>query len=57
MENFKSQNYASILEKIDPEIWNRPPNTPIKSKIMPSLETVIFNTENPMKLVTKFETI
>ncbi|XP_050548330.1 medium-chain acyl-CoA ligase ACSF2, mitochondrial-like isoform X2 [Daktulosphaira vitifoliae] len=49
MEKFKSQNYASIFENIDPEIWNRPPNIPIKSKVMPTLETIVFNTENNMK--------
>ncbi|XP_050548344.1 medium-chain acyl-CoA ligase ACSF2, mitochondrial-like isoform X4 [Daktulosphaira vitifoliae] len=56
MEKFKSQNYASIFENIDPEIWNRPPNIPIKSKVMPTLETIVFNTENNMKSTIFFGT-
>ncbi|XP_050428074.1 medium-chain acyl-CoA ligase ACSF2, mitochondrial-like [Adelges cooleyi] len=48
-ESFKSQNYPAIIEKIDPNIWNRPPNTRVVSKQLPTLETVIFNTENTMR--------
>ncbi|XP_050052910.1 medium-chain acyl-CoA ligase ACSF2, mitochondrial-like isoform X2 [Aphis gossypii] len=46
LEKFKTQNYPEILEKIDSDIWNRPSNTPIKSKILPMLESVIFDSEN-----------
>lgn len=49
MERFKTQNYPEILEKIDPEILKRAPNTPIKSKVLPMLETVILNSENTIK--------
>ncbi|XP_026809191.1 acyl-CoA synthetase family member 2, mitochondrial-like isoform X1 [Rhopalosiphum maidis] len=46
IEKFKTQNYPEILEKVDPDIWKRPPNTPVKSKILPTLESVIFYSEN-----------
>ncbi|VVC42217.1 AMP-dependent synthetase/ligase,AMP-binding enzyme, C-terminal domain [Cinara cedri] len=46
METFKTQNYPAIIEQIDPEIWKRSPNTPVESKTLPLLETVVFNTEN-----------
>lgn len=52
MEEFKTQNYPEIIEKVDPEIWKRAPNTPIKSKVLPMLETVIFNSESSIKLAT-----
>ncbi|XP_025193594.1 acyl-CoA synthetase family member 2, mitochondrial-like [Melanaphis sacchari] len=46
LEKFKTQNYPEILEKVDSDIWKRPSNTPIKSKIIPTLESVIFDSEN-----------
>ncbi|XP_027850755.2 medium-chain acyl-CoA ligase ACSF2, mitochondrial-like [Aphis gossypii] len=46
IEKFKTQNYPEILEKVDPEIWKRPPNTPVKSKTLPMLKSVIFDSEN-----------
>ncbi|CAI6367180.1 unnamed protein product [Macrosiphum euphorbiae] len=46
LEKFKTQNYPEILEKVDSDIWKRPSNTPIKSKVMPTLESVIFDSEN-----------
>ncbi|KAL5241656.1 hypothetical protein ACI65C_009066 [Semiaphis heraclei] len=46
LEKFKTQNYPKILEKVDPDIWKRPPNTPVKSKMLPTLESVIFDSEN-----------
>lgn len=50
LEKFKTQNYPEILEKVDPDIWKRPPNTPIESKVMPTLKSVIFDSENHIKL-------
>lgn len=50
METFKTQNYHAIIEQIDPEIWRRSPNTPIKSKALPTLKTVVFNTDSRIKL-------
>ncbi|VVC42218.1 AMP-binding, conserved site,AMP-binding enzyme, C-terminal domain,AMP-dependent synthetase/ligase [Cinara cedri] len=46
METFKTQNYPAIIEKIDPEILKRSPNTSIKSKVLPLLKTVVFYSEN-----------
>ncbi|XP_060865725.1 medium-chain acyl-CoA ligase ACSF2, mitochondrial-like [Metopolophium dirhodum] len=46
LEKFKTQNYPEILEKVDPDIWKRPSNTPVKSKVMPTLKSVIFDSEN-----------
>ncbi|XP_060838688.1 medium-chain acyl-CoA ligase ACSF2, mitochondrial-like [Rhopalosiphum padi] len=46
LEKFRTQNYPEILEKIDSDIWKRPSNTPIKSKTIPMLESVIFDSEN-----------
>ncbi|XP_015374859.1 PREDICTED: acyl-CoA synthetase family member 2, mitochondrial-like [Diuraphis noxia] len=46
LEKFKTQNYPQILEKVDPDIWKRPSNTPIKSKVLPTLKSVIFDSEN-----------
>ncbi|KAL4143266.1 hypothetical protein QTP88_005619 [Uroleucon formosanum] len=46
LENFKTQNYPEILEKIDSDIWKRPPNTPVNSKVLPTLKSVIFDSEN-----------
>ncbi|XP_025420128.1 acyl-CoA synthetase family member 2, mitochondrial [Sipha flava] len=46
LEKFKSQNYPKILENVDPEIFKQPTNSPIKSKMLPTLETVVFITEN-----------
>lgn len=54
IEKFKTQNYPEILEKVDPEIWKRPPNTPVKSKTLPTLKSVIFDSENSLKLVFKY---
>jgi len=51
LEKFKTQNYPEILETVDPNIWKRPSNTPVKSKVVPTLESVIFDTENRIKLV------
>ncbi|XP_050428075.1 medium-chain acyl-CoA ligase ACSF2, mitochondrial-like [Adelges cooleyi] len=48
-ESFNTQNYPAIIETIDPDIWNRPPNTRVVSKQLPTLETVVFNTENTMR--------
>lgn len=52
LESFKTQNYVEILERVDPDIWKRPPNTPVKSKVLPTLETVILNSDNRIKLAT-----
>ncbi|VVC42214.1 Hypothetical protein CINCED_3A019046 [Cinara cedri] len=46
LETFKTQNYPEIIERIDQDIWKRPPNSPVKSKVLPFLETVVFNSEN-----------
>jgi len=50
LEKFKTQNYPEILEKIDSEIWKRPPNTLVNSKVIPTLKSVIFDSENQIKL-------
>lgn len=50
METFKTQNYPELLERIDPDIWKRAPNTPIKSTVLPMLETIIFNSDSRIKL-------
>lgn len=50
LEKFKSQNYPRILENVDPEISKQPINSPIKSKVLPALETIVFITENRIKL-------
>lgn len=54
LEKFKTQNYPKILEKVDPDIWKRPPNTPVKSKMLPTLESVIFDSENRLKLAIAY---
>lgn len=45
------------METIDPNIWNRPPNTPVESKQFPTLKTVIFNTENTMRFEKRLDWI
>lgn len=50
IETFKTQNYPEIIERIDRDIWKRPPNTPVGSRVLPFLETVVFDSKNSIRL-------